>query len=355
MDDLSKLREEAAAFAGELSGRTLAAPTSVSAWHELLALLKERGWLGAGLRDLREAGTVLEGLSRGGASVGIPLTLTVHYIMALHVLGTFYPEGLGAVLESGGLCCMAASEPKVGSHPGKIETRAVHEDGNWRVSGFKVFTTGGPVASHLLVLAVCGGTETRRELGLFVVPTDAPGVTVKEMPVHPGLETALHAATTFENAPALTRIGGEGEENGWTQIVRPFRQWEDSLLQSWVAGTARREARAALSALLELGVDESFCGRLLASTEALCALARDSAQSLLDEQAGAPRESLLARRYGFFEQLRATERIASEIRGALGDKTPPPALAAMQGLFNQIGFAARAREKLLAQAASQAR
>ena len=72
--------------------------------------------------------------------------------------------------------------------------------------------------------------------------------------------------------------------------------------------------------------------------------------SLLDEQAGVSRESLIARRYSFFEMLRAMEALVSEVRGALQD-APPSELAALQWLFNQLRFAARSRETLLAQAA----
>ena len=348
--ELNAIREQAAAFAGELAGASLARPTTRAQWLEVLALLDKRGWLGGKLKDLSEAGAVLEGLARGGADAGVPMTLTVHFVMALWVLQHFYPERRDEVLGSGGLCCMAASEPKVGSHPRKIETRAVLEGDVWKITGQKVFTTGGPLASHLLVLAVCGESEKGRDLGLFLVPTSDKGVRVEEMPTHPGLEAALHGAITFESAAAIARLGGSGTtENGWSRIVRPFRQWEDSLLQSWVAGVAWHQTRAALPALEERGVSELLRGRLVACTEALATLAQDSARSLLDEQAGATRESLIARRYSFFEMLRGMETLVGEVRGALKD-TPLVELATLQGLFNQLRFAARSREKLLAQA-----
>ncbi|MCB0222017.1 MAG: acyl-CoA dehydrogenase family protein [Chrysiogenetes bacterium] len=348
---LDNLRQQALAFAGELADASLARPTTREQWLEVLARLNKRGWLGGGLKDLSEAGAVLEGLARGGADAGIPMTLTVHFIMALWVLGNFCPEQSDQVLGSGGLCCMAASEPKVGSHPRKIQTRAVLDGERWKLTGTKVFTTGGPLASHLLVLAVCGESGEGRDLGLFLVPTSDPGVRVEEMPTHPGLEAALHGATTFENATAIARLGGTGTaKNGWSQIVRPFRQWEDSLLQSWVAGLAWYQTRAALPGLEKHGISELLRGRLIACTEALATLARDAAASLLDEQAGVSRESLIARRYSFFEMLRAMEALVSEVRGALPD-APPSELAALQGLFNQLRFAARSRETLLAQAA----
>lgn len=350
--ELDHLRAQAVAFAGELAGASLARPTTREQWLEVLARLDKRGWLGSGLKDLAEAGAVLEGLARGGADAGVPMTLTVHYVMALWVLGNFCPERRDEVLGSGGLCCMAASEPKVGSHPKKIETRALLDGETWKITGTKVFTTGGPLASHLLVLAVCGESDEGRDLGLFLVPTSDPGVRVEEMPIHPGLEAALHGATTFENAVAIARLGGTGAaSNGWSQIVRPFRQWEDSLLQSWVAGVAWYQTRAALPALEERGVSDLLRGRLIACTEALATLAQESACSLLDEQAGASRESLIARRYSFFEMLRGMESLVGEVRASLKD-APPAELATLQGLFNQLRFAARSRETLLAQAAN---
>lgn len=351
ISSLQHLRGDAIEFAEGLVRDSLSRPTERAQWLELLQRLEARGWLGTGLQNLAEAGAILEGLARGGVDAGVPMTLTVHYVMALHVLRTFYPEQAAAVVKSGGLTCMGASEPKVGSHPGKIETRAELIGGTWRISGRKVFTTGGPLASHLLVLAVCSESDDGRDLGVFLVKTMAPGVHIETMPTHPGLESAPHAATEFDNAPAVERLGKAGvRKNGWTQIVRPFRQWEDALLQSWVAGIAWRQAHA--STLSACGASALLRGRLITTVEGLSTLAADAAQSVLDEQSGTPRESLVARRYAFFELLRAMEPIVGEIRQSMSG-APPPELATLQGLLNQLRFASRAREKLLAQLAER--
>ncbi len=338
--------------ARELVAAGLDRPVSADLWRRLLAALDANGWLvpGPGLPSVLHAGAVLEGLSRGGADTGVPLTLTVHYVMTFRVLAGRSPADLAALRKTPGLACMGASEPKVGSHPAKISTSARLDNGGWVLNGLKVFTTGGPVGERFLVMAVCGESGGRRDLGVLLVPRGTEGFTVSEMPVHPGLECAPHGVLQFENVrlPSGARLdtGGAGGD-GWTSIVKPFRQWEDALMASWIAGVAERNAGLLAALLREQPEAKTAVGRLLATARALLTLARDSAQTLEDENAGVPPADLIARRYGFFEMLRQMQAASEEAGKFIPLCGAPEPLQKLRGLFNQLQFAGNARGKIV--------
>ncbi|MFJ7182316.1 acyl-CoA dehydrogenase family protein [Streptomyces massasporeus] len=83
--------------------------------------------------------------------------------------------------------CYAMTEPETpGTDPFLTATRAEPgEDGTWRVSGRKWFTSGAADADLVTVLArTDGGPADREGLSLLLVPTGAPGFrVVRELPV----------------------------------------------------------------------------------------------------------------------------------------------------------------------------
>lgn len=349
---LDELRATAEEFGRGLSASR---PTDVARWRELLIALDRRGWLAPDFGTFREAGAVLEGLSGGGAPLGVPLTLTVHYLMTMRVLRTIAPGVLRPVRHGKGLACMAASEPGVGAHPAKLSTTATHEGTGWVLNGTKTFTTGGPLAAISLVLAACGEREGRRELGLFVVPQGTPGLRIEEMDTHPGLETALHATLHLAGVrlPASARIDSG---DGWGEVVKRFRHWEDALLQSWVAGYAWKAVCEIRDARVTAAGDEFVLatGRLIAATRALLTIARDSAASLDQELLeDVDPADLSARRYGFYETLARIVTITEETAALVPEKA-----SLFQGLLalnNQLTFARRARERIVRALASPRR
>ncbi|QMU69884.1 acyl-CoA dehydrogenase family protein [Streptacidiphilus sp. P02-A3a] len=80
------------------------------------------------------------------------------------------------------LWCQGWSEPGAGSDLAAISSRAVRDaaSGGWRLSGQKTWTTRGAFCTHLFGL-FRSDPEARRHHGLsyFLVPLDAPGVTVR--------------------------------------------------------------------------------------------------------------------------------------------------------------------------------
>jgi alkylation response protein AidB-like acyl-CoA dehydrogenase len=84
------------------------------------------------------------------------------------------------------LWCQAWSEPGAGSDLAALTSRATRDDGagGWRLNGQKTWSTRGAFCSHAFGLfrsAEPTDPERRRHRGLtyFLVPLDAPGVTVR--------------------------------------------------------------------------------------------------------------------------------------------------------------------------------
>jgi alkylation response protein AidB-like acyl-CoA dehydrogenase len=79
--------------------------------------------------------------------------------------------------------CQLFSEPAAGSDLAGIQTRARREDdGSWRVSGQKVWTTNAQHASFGLLLARTDpGVPKHKGLTMFVLPMDAAGVSVRPL------------------------------------------------------------------------------------------------------------------------------------------------------------------------------
>ena len=88
---------------------------------------------------------------------------------------------LGAMLHGDEVWCQLFSEPAAGSDLAAVQTRArLQDDGSWRISGQKVWTTNAQFASYGLLLARTDADVPKHKgLTMFIVPIDAPGVTVR--------------------------------------------------------------------------------------------------------------------------------------------------------------------------------
>jgi alkylation response protein AidB-like acyl-CoA dehydrogenase len=80
------------------------------------------------------------------------------------------------------LWCQGWSEPNAGSDLAGIQSRAARDEaaGGWRLSGQKTWTTRGAFCTHLFGLFRSDpNAERHRGLTYFLLPLDAPGVTVR--------------------------------------------------------------------------------------------------------------------------------------------------------------------------------
>jgi alkylation response protein AidB-like acyl-CoA dehydrogenase len=88
---------------------------------------------------------------------------------------------LGPMLHGDEVWCQLFSEPAAGSDLAAVQTRArQQEDGSWKLTGQKVWTTNAQFASYGLLLARTDADVPKHNgLTMFIVPMDAEGVTVR--------------------------------------------------------------------------------------------------------------------------------------------------------------------------------
>jgi alkylation response protein AidB-like acyl-CoA dehydrogenase len=127
---------------------------------------------------------------------------------------------LGPMLHGDEVWCQLFSEPAAGSDLAGIQSRArQQEDGSWRLSGQKVWTTNAQFASYGLLLARTDADVPKHKgLTMFIVPIDAaPGVTVRGLRQISG--EAEFNEVFFDDVAldADAVVGGVG--NGWTTAL----------------------------------------------------------------------------------------------------------------------------------------
>lgn len=89
-------------------------------------------------------------------------------------------EYVRAMLRTDLIACQLFSETEAGSDLAAVRTRAVQRDGRWVLDGSKVWTSGARVADY--GVAVCRtdpDVPKHQGLTVFLVPMDAPGVTIR--------------------------------------------------------------------------------------------------------------------------------------------------------------------------------
>jgi alkylation response protein AidB-like acyl-CoA dehydrogenase len=122
---------------------------------------------------------------------------------------------LGAMLHGDEVWCQLFSEPAAGSDLAAVQARArLQDDGSWKLSGQKVWTTNAQFASYGLLLARTDADVPKHKgLTMFIVPIDAPGVTVRGLRQISG--EAEFNEVFFDDVAidADAVVGGVG--NGW--------------------------------------------------------------------------------------------------------------------------------------------
>ena len=89
-------------------------------------------------------------------------------------------EFLGMLVEEPKLASFCLTEPEAGSDVGSMRTRAVKKGDKYVINGSKVFITNGSHASWYTVYAKTDPEAGHKGISAFVVPRDAPGVSVDE-------------------------------------------------------------------------------------------------------------------------------------------------------------------------------
>jgi len=111
------------------------------------------------------------------------------------------------------LGALALTEPGGGSDlVGGVRTTAVREGDGWLINGSKAWITNASLAEFIIVLARTDPEAGTRGFSLFIVPADAPGLTIHPKEKKMGLRGSPTHALTFDGVrvPAENLLGEEG-------------------------------------------------------------------------------------------------------------------------------------------------
>jgi acyl-CoA dehydrogenase len=111
------------------------------------------------------------------------------------------------------LCSFGLSEPDAGSDVARIKTKAERRGDEYVLNGSKTFITNAGQAAWTVVFAKTDPTKGHRGLSAFVVPMDAPGVTVEKHLDKMGQRATDTSAFSLQDVvvPAANRLGEEGD------------------------------------------------------------------------------------------------------------------------------------------------
>ena len=162
--------------------------------RELIGELADAGFLGIHIPEefggsglgMHEMCIVIEECARQGINVTFLVTTHSLSVPILQRHGT--PEQqqdfIPRLARGETFFAIGITEPDAGSNTHNIKTSAVRKDGKWVINGQKVWTTGFNQSEKVLLLTRTGTDERsgRGELTLFLLDTNAPGITSKAIP-----------------------------------------------------------------------------------------------------------------------------------------------------------------------------
>ncbi len=186
--------------------------------------LGRAGYLGIGLPQEyggRPGGTLHRFVLQSElAAAGAPLNATAIGIVA-PMLVRYGQESLTRQLVPGITrgeldFALGYTESNAGSDLASLQTQARLDGDRYVISGEKVFSTAAHIADYYWVAARTEKTDKKHQgISLFVVPLDAPGISISPLYTMSGIRTNVVHIDNVE-VPVDHRVGDEGE--GWRII-----------------------------------------------------------------------------------------------------------------------------------------
>ncbi len=109
------------------------------------------------------------------------------------------------------------TEPDAGTDLAALRTKATRDGDDYVIDGAKIFTSYAHDADYIWLAArTSTGAKKHQGISIFIVPIDAPGLTITPIGILPGGQTN---ATFYDGVrvPASSMVGAEGE--GWSLIM----------------------------------------------------------------------------------------------------------------------------------------
>ncbi|WP_174186606.1 acyl-CoA dehydrogenase family protein [Nocardia barduliensis] len=217
---------------------------------------------------------VLEELGRGDSAVRGIVSVSLGLVAkSIHHFGTEEQKRtwLTRLVAGEALGCFALTEPGTGSDAAQLRTRAVRDGSDWVLSGTKMFITNGTWAEVALVFARTGG-EGHRGITAFLVPTDSPGFTAREIHGKLGLRGQATAELVLDGVrvPDSARLHAEGK--GFTVAMAALAKGRMSVAAGCVG-----LAKACLDAAVGYATQREQFGKPIAAHQLVQELLADIA------------------------------------------------------------------------------
>jgi alkylation response protein AidB-like acyl-CoA dehydrogenase len=186
------------------------------------------------------------------------------------------------------------SEPEAGSDLAALRTRATDDgDGDFVIDGQKIWSSQGPTATRLLVLARTGAPDSRhRGLTMFLVDVDTPGITLRPIALASGRRELAEVFFDGVRVPRERVVGDLG--GGWT-VTMFLMQYERGMYGYGVTTkllTMLSELRDAMALNDAREADRDRFGRTLVSVLTAQARSANSVRKLASGQALGPESSI---------------------------------------------------------------
>src|SRR5688500_14558596 len=156
-----------------------------------------------------------EELSWGCAGIAVSIVANTLGAGPVLLAGTDEQKGewLPPLLEEPIVCSFGLSEPDAGSDVARIKTTAERRGDEYVLNGSKMFITNAGHAAWTVVFAKTDASKGHRGLSAFIVPMDAPGVTIEKHLDKMGQRATDTSAFALHDVvvSAANRIGAEGD------------------------------------------------------------------------------------------------------------------------------------------------
>lgn len=162
------------------------------------------------------------------------------------------------------LAAFALTEPRGGSHPADMRTRAVREGDEYVITGVKHFISNAAEATFMVVFAKTDMEAGTRGVSAFIVPRDLAGIQVSSPEKLMGIRGghAFEVSLDGVRVPAANRLGAEGQ--GFKIAMKVL---DNSRLD--VAATSLGIAEAALKAAVDWANQRLVGGEPIATKQAI--------------------------------------------------------------------------------------
>ncbi|WFF81249.1 acyl-CoA dehydrogenase family protein [Delftia tsuruhatensis] len=162
------------------------------------------------------------------------------------------------------LAAFALTEPRGGSHPADMRTRAVRDGDDYLITGVKHFISNAAEARFIVVFAKTDMEAGARGVSAFIVPRDLPGIQISAPEKLMGIRGghAFEVSLDGVRVPASHRLGAEG-----TGFKTAMKVLDNSRLD--VAATALGVAEAALAAAAQWANQRLVGGEPLATKQGI--------------------------------------------------------------------------------------